>query len=581
MHTPRLPQIASLTGILCLTLLALINGADSGSLATITHPLQFALFYAGLALIVWGFSGGRAGFAAYRQPVDDTPWTRREIALLAGIASFALGLRLWALETSIHSLVDELNPINEILAMWTNPTLKILQPLDIFTPYPRLMASWQAASTLLLGRNLTALRLPSAVLGTLTVIAVYMLGRTLFNRRTALIAALLLAVFPPHIHFSRLGLVNIADPLFGTLALAFFARGLRFGRNLDWVLGGAALGLTQYFYEGGRLLFPVVIVLWLALYMFRHRADFARLRRGLLIAGIVAALVAAPVYYTLAQMHSAAAERMNYMALTPAFWARVLVSPPNSPIFDLFVRHTADPLLIFINRAELSTYYGGDQPLILAYLLPALLLGALVSLRRGRLLILWFLAVWMGNFLLVDSAVSTRYLVVFPAIVLIMALGIDAVSARLPIALRRWLIPAYMVICSVGQITYYFGPHLDTFNQRIRLSIDTDDAIFRAAALPAGTQVYLLGSHVDRTADYAQSMLRYLADDIHLTFLPSLDGFNYAQPSHQSYAFLIPPDDSNSAQQLASHFALPAPQFTPYAVPRARTYTLYFFPTAP
>ncbi|MBZ0288488.1 MAG: glycosyltransferase family 39 protein, partial [Anaerolineae bacterium] len=282
-------------GILCLGILALINGDSVGLLAHIPHPLQFALFYAGLALIVWGFIGGRAGLAGYK--TAGLPWIRPEIAALAAVAILALVLRLWALETAIHIMVDELNPALEVLGLWRNPALKILQPLGIYSPFPRLFASWEAMAALVFGRGLTALRFPSAILGALNVAAIYLLGRTLFNRRLALIAALLLAVFPPHIHFSRLALLSIGDPLFGTLALAFLARALRHHHRADWVFGGAALGLTQYFYEGGRLLFPILTVLWIMLYLLRHRALFPRWRRGLFTAGLVAVIIALPVYY--------------------------------------------------------------------------------------------------------------------------------------------------------------------------------------------------------------------------------------------------------------------------------------------
>jgi hypothetical protein len=57
---------------------------------------------------------------------------------------------------------------------------------------------------------------------------------------------------------------NIADPLFGTLAFAFIGRGLLHGRRTDFAIGGAMLGLTHYFYEGGRLLYMPLALAWIA-----------------------------------------------------------------------------------------------------------------------------------------------------------------------------------------------------------------------------------------------------------------------------------------------------------------------------
>ena len=119
----------------------------------------------------------------------------------------------------------------------------------------------QAWGVGLLGRNLEGLRILSVIVGTLGIPALYFLAKELFDRKTALLAALMPGRFPPHIQFSRIALNNIVDPLFGTLALAFLVRGLKYNRPLDYALSGAALGLTQYFYEGGRLLFPALILL--------------------------------------------------------------------------------------------------------------------------------------------------------------------------------------------------------------------------------------------------------------------------------------------------------------------------------
>src|SRR5262245_31315155 len=98
MHTPR-ARIAALIGIACLILLALINGESAGRLANSPHPIQFALFYAGLALIVWGFLGGRAGLTGYT--AVGLPWIRPEIVVLTAVLILALVLRLWALETAV------------------------------------------------------------------------------------------------------------------------------------------------------------------------------------------------------------------------------------------------------------------------------------------------------------------------------------------------------------------------------------------------------------------------------------------------------------------------------------------------
>ncbi|HRF98926.1 MAG TPA: hypothetical protein PLZ51_27135, partial [Aggregatilineales bacterium] len=81
----------------------------------------------------------------------------------------------------------------------------------------------------------------------------------------AFVSAVMLATLPIHIQFSRLALNNIADPLFGTLTFYFIARGFKYPHKMrgNFAWAGAMLGLTQYFYEGGRFLYPALTLGWL------------------------------------------------------------------------------------------------------------------------------------------------------------------------------------------------------------------------------------------------------------------------------------------------------------------------------
>ena len=70
----------------------------------------------------------------------------------------------------------------------------------------------------LLGESLFTLRLTAALVGLLTVAAVYWLGLELFrDRRVALVAAALLAISFWHLLFSHLGFRAITQPLLQAL----------------------------------------------------------------------------------------------------------------------------------------------------------------------------------------------------------------------------------------------------------------------------------------------------------------------------------------------------------------------------
>ncbi|HFD38806.1 MAG TPA: phospholipid carrier-dependent glycosyltransferase, partial [Anaerolineae bacterium] len=77
----------------------------------------------------------------------------------------------------------------------------------------------------LAGDSVVGLRVPAALVGSLTVPLLYLFARSLWGRRTALLAALFLAAWDYPIHYSRLGANNIWDPLFVLLALWALDRG--------------------------------------------------------------------------------------------------------------------------------------------------------------------------------------------------------------------------------------------------------------------------------------------------------------------------------------------------------------------
>jgi 4-amino-4-deoxy-L-arabinose transferase-like glycosyltransferase len=109
----------------------------------------------------------------------------------------------------------------------------------------------------LLGSNVLALRLMPIVFAVLTLLLTYLLAQQLFNRRTALITCLLLAVNPSFIFWSRQGV--FVTSITATIAVASLLCWLRWyrerrARDLYW--GAYLFGLGLY----AKLLFLWVIV---------------------------------------------------------------------------------------------------------------------------------------------------------------------------------------------------------------------------------------------------------------------------------------------------------------------------------
>ena len=590
-HTGRPRWLALVAGTVALVALAEINGGLLGldALAGRSPEVQTALLAAGIALVVWGLGG--------RSRASDAPSARRtwrwEAALLAGLALVALAIRLWDLGSSVRTLVDEGHFAFGITYFWEFPDIRLLEPMATAASFPYIFSYGQSVAVALLGRDLFGLRAFSALLGALTVPALYLLARHLYDRTTALLAALVLLTFPPHVHYSRLALNNIADPLFGTLALAGLAGGLRTGRAGAFAFGGAALGLTQYFYDGGRLLFPALAFGWLAagLIAWRPRPPW----RGIAIAGLAFALVAAPVYLALAGLDFPLFNRLDKMQFNDEYWSKDL--EPDT--LGTRLAHFEHSLLFYVSQPENTLYYyflyyGGRHPLILAAAVPAFLLGLILAAWRwrtpGALPALWVLGTSAGNALLIESAVSARYVVVFPALALLIALGARYTlpliwPARWPRAAQIGLLVALAGALAAGQAWYYFGPFLDLFNVEARQHVryDADDALLRAAAFPPGTQVHIIAENVLPQTD-AQHLANFLADDlVVLVEHPDTMSEVYFPMLVRTvdHAFFIPPDEPHIAALIAGAFGAGPLVGSPYNVPPEKMLWLYYLPADP
>ena len=167
-----------------------------------------------------------------------------------------------------------------------------------FGPHP-LIIYLQALVFSGLGFTRAALRGITIVGGALATPAIYMAGYWLFlqqgtpfARRTAVIAALGLALSTFFASFSRYGIEGALLPAVELTAVAFLWRGLRRGNWKDFALAGFAVGMSQYIYIVARF-FPVALAVASAGAILVNRRHLARWK-GLVIAASVAAAVALP-----------------------------------------------------------------------------------------------------------------------------------------------------------------------------------------------------------------------------------------------------------------------------------------------
>ena len=114
----------------------------------------------------------------------------------------------------------------------------------------------------LAGHDLFAVRVTQAVIGTLSCVLLGLAGRRFFNHRVGLIAAALLAVYPPAIFFDGLIQKSSLDLFLMTLLLVLL---VAVHRRPNWktlIAVGIVIGLFTLNRENARVLFPIITI-WL------------------------------------------------------------------------------------------------------------------------------------------------------------------------------------------------------------------------------------------------------------------------------------------------------------------------------
>lgn len=172
-----------------------------------------------------------------------------------------------------------------------------------------LFINLQALSVALFGPEPWALRLISAIIGTLTVVGLYLLVRYLFNWRMAAVSSFFLAISFWHVNFSRIGFRAIMLPLMLVWGFYFLWRGLRRNHLSEFFTAGLITGLGFYTYFSFRIA-PLIGLVVFFNYWLHIRKDFLfskyeharnQLLRGFALLVLTAIIVALPMlayFYT-------------------------------------------------------------------------------------------------------------------------------------------------------------------------------------------------------------------------------------------------------------------------------------------
>jgi 4-amino-4-deoxy-L-arabinose transferase-like glycosyltransferase len=398
--------------------------------------------------------------AMHASPLQD--W---EILAIVGCTILALLLRLVWLGTVPYVLSgDEASMGLEAVRVLRG---QITDPFATgWLSHPTLYFFMLAGPIRLLGQTVLAVRLLSPLAGTATVPILYFLARRLFARRVALAAMVLLTFAHLHIHFSRLGINNVYDPLFGLLAFFFLVRGLQEGRVVDFALSGALLAFAQFFYMGARLL-PIMVAVFLVLWWLLH-AHGRKVWTSLAALGSAFLLTGAPLFRFFVTHWGDFLARLRVVGIIQSGWLQSEPQVTGKAAAVLLWDQLRKSLLAFNYTMDPTSWYDATIPYLDFCSAILFVLGLVIVLRNWRKMgplltnVWFFLCLVFGGMLIENPPSSPRFVIFMPAVCLIAALGLVAlvdVVGKLVALPRPWLVRlllAILTIVALLNVNYYF-----------------------------------------------------------------------------------------------------------------------------
>lgn len=427
------------------------------------------------ALFVWWLVAVASFAITLLRPVAqrwrDVALSRQELYGLAGLLLVAGLLRFVALGRVPYNLGgDEGTQLVAGLQLIARPLGNPFATGWYSVPTMSFLA--YGAGMRLFGATVAGGRAQSAILGTLTVLTMWLLARAVGGRRVGWAAALFVAFSHYHIHFSRVASNQIADPFIGTLALWLLWGVIAPNRRSEtqavsrWGLCGIVAGVGWYAYFGARWVTLLIglIVVWRVLveprFLVRHWRGLLTLACGWLV-------VVLPLLGWYTTHPSPLTERYNAVSVFASGWlAREVVATGKTPA-RLLLQQLWKAASAFHLTPDPTFWYFPEAPLLDFVTGALMLVGMVAALVRVRwpsraLVLIWFWSTLVMAWVLTENPPSSqRGLLLLPAAALFAAWGLDVVWQKLiqPAWLAALVATILLGSAALLNVDFYFGDY--------------------------------------------------------------------------------------------------------------------------
>lgn len=367
----------------------------------------------------------------------------------------------------------------------------VLRSFDDYKP--AMYAYLIIPAELVFGVNTFAVRLPSAILGTLTVLATFFLVEELFRKKElSLLSAFLMAISPWSIQFSRVGFESNVGVAFNTFAALFFIKGLK----KPWYFCLATLfgALNIYVYQSEKVFTPLLFLVLI----FVFRKQLLQIPKKYLVSAvIVGAIAVLPMFWAIItdpnvllrvkgtsafldtttflkdDVTKLATDHANHDYLGLILDNRRFVYA--KAIIDGYLRHY-DFNWLFI-QGDIARHHAPGMGLLYLVSLPFLLMGLYmllfrrsgfeISLTSRNLILLWYIVAAIPASITSGVPHAVRTLNFLPVIEVLVAVGLLGAwyfLSQLKIKNIRYIVIILVLVAYMFNISYYFDQYFVQLN---------------------------------------------------------------------------------------------------------------------
>jgi 4-amino-4-deoxy-L-arabinose transferase-like glycosyltransferase len=386
-----------------------------------------------------------------------------------------------------------------------------------------------AGSMKVFGYNDFAVRFPSALLGTLTVLVTYFFVKKLFSkwdnkrsRNVALIASFLLAISPWSLQFSRAGYEANVAVFFVALGAHLFLVGLQKGWAL--VLSSVVFSLAIWTYLSARIFVPLLIAGFAVVYAKELWTKKTAVGLSTLLAVILLLPIIKLSLSSQGQMRASGVSAFaNSDDLKISVSRIALDKAKGLGVFTIFDNRRViyavtflrgylshfDPNFLFLDKS-IDKYRAPDVGLLYLFELPLLLAGIYMLVRKwdsaSAALCWWILVAPVAAAFTLQLPHPVRTLVFLPTFQIVSAIGLMTIwdkirYARIAVFLIILLsfvyyLHQYFIVLPVEDAKYWYTGRRE-MTQKINTLKSSYDIVYVSNSLDFPYIFYLYYSRVD------------------------------------------------------------------------------------